>query len=180
MIQIMCPCGKHISQNFYNRILSSISLNQLPCPTCKHKGCFIWYGTYTRSVNEGGSKTLLVVSRILCKECSANGHLHTHAILLVSMIPYCQTPLHLQVDIINAYECCTGSLFEILEDNPLIDMNYVYRLCAVYRSFWKERLRSEGIPLRPIDDLPPGCFRYYSRQFMQIKSTPNILFQPPT
>ena len=96
------------------------------------------------------------------------------------MVPYCQAPLHVQADIINAFELCKGFLPEILEDNPLIDMNYVYRLCAAYRRFWKERIRSEGIPWRPLDELVAGCFKHYRRQFMQIKNTPNILFVPPT
>ena len=176
----MCHCGKRISQNYYNRIVSSISLNQLQCPTCKHRGCFIWYGTYSRSVKDGETKTILVVNRILCKECSAGGHLHTHAILLVSMVPYCRTPLHVQADIINAFEARNGSLPEILINNLFIDMNYVYRLCAAYRRFWKERIRSEGIPWRPINELAAGCFKIFRHQFMQIKNTPNILFVPPT
>lgn len=176
----MCPCGKRISQNYYNRIISSISLNQLQCPCCKHKGCFIWYGTYNRSVKEGDAKEALTISRILCKECSGCGHSHTHALLLVSIVPYCQVPLHLQANVISACEACDGSISEILINNPSIDMNYVYRLCAAYRSYWLERLRCEGIPLYPLDDLPAGCFRHYNRQFMQIKNTPNILFLPPT
>jgi hypothetical protein len=52
---------------------------------------------------------------------------------------------------------------------------YIFRQ---YRKHWEQRLLSIG--LTPGDDLVAPCFSFYSRQFMQIHRTRNILFSPPT
>ena len=49
-----------------------------------------------------------------------------------------------------------------------------------YVRHWRERLRAEGISLESLPDLTKDCFSHYSRQFMQIRGTPNKLFVSPT
>lgn len=68
----------------------------------------------------------------------------------------------------------------VLENNPELDSRTPFKLIRIYLSFWRERLRAERIPLRPLALLPGKCLSLFGKQFMQIKSTPNIFFSPPT
>ncbi len=49
-----------------------------------------------------------------------------------------------------------------------------------YRKHWQQRLLAHGICLLPLAGLVHRCFRSFSRQFLQIKTTPNLLFGLPT
>ena len=101
--------------------------------------------------------------------------------MLSGIVPYSQVPLADQVDIITASENNEKTALEtVLERNPLLDMNYVYRLLAVYRLFFLERLLSERLSLKPYEVLCRSCFLLFRRQFMQIKMIPNGYFRPPT
>lgn len=68
----------------------------------------------------------------------------------------------------------------ILETNPELDERTPFKLIRRYLTFWRERLRSERILLRPLSALTQQCLSLFGKQFMQIKNTPNILFSPPT
>ena len=93
------------------------------------------------------------------------------------LVPYSQITLGDQQGILICAEA--GSRADaILEQNPYIDEGNVKYIIRQYRRHWKERILSIGRTL--LDSLTIPCLSAYSRQFMQIHRTPNILFCPPT
>lgn len=181
MITISAPFDKTISQEFYDSSIDGLLLDQIPCPCCGHHGCLVFWGTYKRHLKAEGQDIILTIQRVLCRECSSDAHKCTHSLMLSGIVPYSQVPLADQVDIITASENNEKAAMEtVLEHNPLLDMNYVYRLLAVYRLFFLERLISERLSLRPYEVLCRSCFSLFRRQFMQIKKIPNSYFRPPT
>lgn len=181
MITISAPFDKTISQEFYDSSIDSLLLDQIPCPCCGHHGCLVFWGTYKRHLKAEGQDIILTIQRVLCRECSSDAHKRTHSLMVSGVVPYSQVPLADQVDLISASENNEEAALEtVLEHNPLLDMNYVYRLLAVYRLFFLERLISERLSLRPYEVLCHSCFSLFCRQFMQIKKIPNSYFRPPT
>ena len=173
MITVETENYNHISQDFYNKTIASLNLNLILC-TCGHSGCLIRYGSYKRSIQLPDEVLSLSVVRVYCK---AYGH--THALLLSSMVPYSQIPLILHVHLIHAHEHRTG-FQNILAEQCCVDENNLKSMIRNYRLHWKQRLLSMRLPLSDIPSLISGCFSRFSRQFMQIKSTPNKLFILPT
>lgn len=173
MITIETEYCNPISQKFYDDIISSIDLALLPC-ACGHSGCLIRYGSYFRRVRQGDSLLLLRVVRVFCKSCG-----HSHALLLSTVVPYSQIPLPVQASIVQRYEDSSGYR-DILAEQPLIDENTISSIIRSYRHHWRERILS-ALPGRPtLRQLVRACFVLFSRPFMQIKTTRNKLFLPPT
>jgi len=114
------------------------------------------------------------IQRVKCNTCGK-----THALLLSNIVPYSQVPLTEQLSIISASEMKQDPS-SFLDNNLLIDENNVKFIKRQYRFHWKQKLLSEGVSLLPAQQLVKQCFRFFSRQFMQIKRTPNILFLRPT
>ena len=90
---------------------------------------------YRRFVKTSAGKMALRILRLRCTECG-----HTHAVILSSIVPYSQTPLNDQRQIIVAYE--TGR-----DRNCSINENNVKYIIHNYRRHWRERLCSERISL---------------------------------
>ena len=179
MIELFSEFGKCFSQDFYDEVVNDALIPLLKCPSCRHTGCLIKFGKYKRSIKSEGVIVRLSIQRVICKECSDSNHLHTHALIPADIVPYSQVPMKDQLDIIIA----NGSkkeTEEILDRNPLLDMNYVYRLLILYRSVWEARIISENILLREATTTCRSCFSLYSMQFMQIKKIPICLFLPST
>ncbi|MBN4056588.1 hypothetical protein JYT98_00765 [bacterium AH-315-K05] len=55
-----------------------------------------------------------------------------------------------------------------------MDESNVKYIIKRFKEYWRERLRTYRITLD--NKLTLWCFKYFNRQFMQIKSTSNILF----
>lgn len=91
------------------------------------------------------------------------------------MVPYSQAAFSDHVSIINNYEC-GESQDAVMDSNPLIDEGCYRYIIRCYKKHWQEKLRSEHITLMPALELINSCFAFFSRQFMQIKNVPNILF----
>ena len=99
------------------------------------------------------------------------------AILLDILIPYSRIPLEDCREIILAGE--TGkSCTAVQEANPYIEDGMVLHVRIQFRKHWQQKLLSENISLQ--ETLIADCFRFFGRQFMQIRGTPNILFSPST
>lgn len=173
MITIETKNFNPVSQVFYDKTINSLNLNNLSC-TCGHSACLIRYGSYERYIRSGDRKILFFISRVRCKECR-----RTHALLLSSFIPYSQIPFDVMTDIIRCYEHHSG-YGHILAVQLLIDENTISSVSSSYRRHWKQRLLSVPVSINDSAVLISGCFHHFSRQFMQIKRTPNLLFLPPT
>ena len=173
MITVKVENYKLISQDFYNNIIDSLDLNLIPC-TCGHSGSLIRYGSYRRSFQLADQVCSLSIVRVYCKQCG-----HTHALLLSSMVPYSQIPLALHVRLIDACEQ-HQDLQSVLNGQCCIDENNLKSILRNYRLHWRERLLSTMLFLSDVPLLVSGCFSNFSRQFMQIKTTHNKLFIPPT
>ena len=179
MIELFSDFGKCFSQDFYDNVVDDTLIPHLQCPSCGHTGCLVKFGKYARSVKTEGTMIKLRVQRVICKECSDLKHKHTHALIPSDLVPYSQVPMSDQLDIIVTSGSREG-IEEVLTRNPLLDMNYVYRLLSLYRRAWEAMVISARIFLREAAVVCRSCFSVYSKQFMQIKKVPICLFLPST
>lgn len=172
MITLFTPKFNHFSQSVYDSVVNTLQLHRLEC-TCGHSGCLSRHGFYRRSVlTEEGTRSIRIL-RVICGECG-----RTHALLPVSLVPYCQIPLLDQYQVIQAFEH-NGDRNAVCKGAGL-DENHVKSILLRYRRFWQQRLLSEAIPLEPIRILIRSCFARYRMQFMQIRRTRNKVFALPT
>lgn len=149
---------------------------QCACGGCP-AGTLILHGSYKRCVKTTSGKIPLIVRRVKCTDCNA-----THALLPSLIVPYSQVPLADHAAIAAAKED-GKSITDILEDNgtnPELTASQIWYILASYIRCWQQRILSERIPLSPLHALAQSCLSCFSRAFMQIKTTPNILFVPPT
>lgn len=173
MITIFVEENNPLTPNFYNNLINSIQFHKLTC-TCGHSACLSIHGYYTRSLKTPEGKTPFRICRVICSCCY-----HTHALLPSSMVPYSQVSTGEHVDIISSHE--DGEGWECLMDlNPSIDESSCRHIVRSFLHHWKQRLLSEKISLSDRAALIRDCFSAFSRQFMQIHCTPNILFMNTT
>lgn len=173
MITLSVDICNPVSQDFYYKTIYNLQFHQLVC-TCGHSGCLTIHGYYDRSIKHGDSRLRLHICRVICSECG-----RTHALLLSSMVPYSHISSLQQVDIIRHSET-DGDFSELMDNTPSIDESCVRSVIRRFRQHWKQRLLSETIALMPDTGFIKCCFSAFRRQFMQVKSTPNILFLIPT
>jgi len=167
MITITTQKSKFFSQISYNKMINDLPFHNLTC-TCSQKGSLIKHGYYTRFVKIYGELCKLKILRLICKCCNK-----THAILPDWIVPYSRILLKDFVSILLAYQ--QRITFEpIMIENLLIDENNIRYIIKQFKKYWKERLAVFKIHLH--NHLSLKCFKHYNRQFMQIKSTSNILF----
>lgn len=173
MITVFVSENNPISQKSYDDAMDQLDPFRLPC-TCGCSGSLIRYGSYRRHVKADGTKFPLIIRRVLCQSCS-----RSHALIPSSLVPYSQIPLEDQISLIEAFE--EGDATDsILDSNPEMDDRTPFPLIRMYLLYWRERLLSERIALRPFVQLTKQCLSLFGKQFMQIKNTPNIFFPPPT
>lgn len=175
MITINTTDCNDISQKSYSRMIHSLELSSLPCPVCHHAGEQIIHGYYTRCLKtSSGSQISLRIMRTRCCSCH-----HTHAILPSSIVPYSKICLSDHCRILQMHEeGCSAS--DIADEVPSADENNVKSIIRRFLLHWLQRLLSCSIPLFPLQTLIMQCFSVYSRQFLQIHRTPNILFPKTT
>ena len=173
MITVSVDFCNPISQKFYDDVINSLQFHRLSCP-CGHSGCLTIHGYYDRTVKSRDCDLLLHICRVICSECG-----HTHALLLSSIVPYSQISLPDQMDILD-HALSDGDFSAIMDATPSIDESSIRSVIRRFRRHWKQRLLSEAILLSLSTDFIRACFSAFGRQFMQIKSTPNILFLTPT
>jgi len=167
MITIFTTKSNTFSQNTYNHMIEQLPFHKLAC-ICGQKGNLIKHGYYTRSIKVLGDLVKLRVLRLLCKSCKK-----THSILPNWIVPYSRILFKDHLNIIRAY-LNKQSIEPIMIENILIDESNVKYIIKRFKEYWRERLRTYRITLD--NKLTLWCFKYFNRQFMQIKSTSNILF----
>ena len=171
MITVIFPSDKPFSDIAYYSFLQELSLLSIEC-TCHKKGCLIYYGWYKRTVRLPEGHLELSIQRVRCTECGK-----THALIPSVLVPYSQITLADQQGILICAE--NGQKADdVVEQSHIIDESGARYIIRQYRKHWKERILSIGRTL--LDSLTIPCLSAYSRQFMQIHRTPNILFCPPT
>ena len=168
MITLYYENNNTFTQDTYDKIIDQTDLMTLKCPSCKHSGCLIKHARYSRTFRMSNSAVTINIVRVLCKECG-----HTHAILLCNFIPYSQILLDDQIAILQS-----KNDEEFLSDNPNFDLSDIKHIKKQFNLYWKQRLICHSIPLEC--SLFISCFKFFSRQFMQIKTTINFLYYPPT
>ncbi len=167
MITIFSKKSNSFSQFSYNLIINYLPFHKLQC-TCGQNGSLIKHGYYTRCIKVSGNLVALKVLRVRCKSCKK-----THSILPDWIVPYSRILFKEHLQIIKTY--LNKQSFEpIMINNLLIDESNTRYIIKSFRQHWKERLSSYGISLDK--QLTRMCFKYFSRQFMQVKKTVNILF----
>lgn len=169
MITLFVEENNPLTPNFYNYLINNLQFHQLTCP-CGHSGCLSIHGYYNRSIKLPEGKVTFRICRVICEHCG-----HTHSILLSSMVPYSQVSTADHIAIIDNY-INHNSKDTVMNSNPYIDESCYRYIIRNYLKYWCEKLRSERLSLSPICQLIQSCFAYFSRQFMQIKITPNIIF----
>jgi len=173
MITLLVEENNPLTPNFYNNIIANLQFHRLTCP-CTQSGCLSVHGYYKRAVKLPGGKVSFRICRVICEQCG-----HTHAILLSSMVPHSQVSLADHVAIIDNYNNGV-SQSSVMNSNPCIDESCCRYIIRCYLRFWQEMLRSERLSLSPMRKLIISCFAHFSRQFMQIKNLPNILYPNTT
>jgi transposase len=173
MITIFVRNCYHISQSFYDSVISGLPFHKLTC-SCSHSACLSIHGYYKRTVKLPSGTIRLRVCRVKCSECGI-----THSLLLSSMVPYSQITLSDQQRICSDYES-GRNVSMICNSNPSIDENNVKSVLRNYRHHWREKLRSLRIRLFDLYHLVRSCFSDYSSQFMQIRRRVNKLFSYTT
>lgn len=167
MITIFTKKSKSFSQEGYRKTINELPFHKLSC-TCKQKGTLIKHGYYDRSIKVSRFLFKLSILRVYCKSCKK-----THAILPSWIVPYSRVLYHDHISIIYSY--LNNLSFEpIMQSNLLIDEGNIRYIIRQYLSHWRERIASfDG----EVDlSVTKSCFKHFSRQFMQIKRTANILF----
>ena len=167
MITIFVKKIKFFSQKDYNKFINDLPYHKLSC-TCEQKGSLIKHGYYLRSVKTRKGLASLSILRLKCKSCNK-----THAILPSFIIPYSRILYHDHISIIHTY-ISQLSFEPLMLSNLLIDESNIRYIIHQYLKHWKERIASFDGSLYFL--LIESCFKHFSRQFMQIKCTPNILF----
>lgn len=156
-------------QNKYDDFISSLQFHQLTC-TCGHSACLTVHAYYYRTLKILPHPVRMRICRVRCSVCGK-----THALMPAFIVPYSQISLPDQAQIVRHYQE-DRDYSAILGRCPYIDENNIKSVIRNFIRHWQERLRSDTIPLTPLDDLIAGCFRHHKYQFMQIKKTVNILF----
>lgn len=167
MITILLDNCKSFSQKNYNNFINTLAFHGLSC-TCGQKGLLIKHGYYKRLIKTTGGYVQLKILRVKCKSC-----LITHAILPSFIVPYSRVLYHDHVTIIHSY-LHHLSYEPIMLSNLLIDESNINYIIGQYLRHWKERIASFRGDVN--SSVFTSCFKYFSRHFMQIKCTPNILF----
>ena len=173
MLTVTVQDCNRFDQKFYNSVVSSLQFHTLEC-TCGHSGCLTAHAYYSRSIITPNGKVSLMILRVICSECG-----RTHALLLSSMVPYSQIPADDQRGIAEAYEHKTDRN-RLCSAGSGIDENNVKSVIRRYVKFWRERLLTHSIFMGDLSSLTDACFAHYSKQFMQIRGTPNSLVPSPT
>lgn len=163
MITIKCNLD-NINQEKYDEIINNLDFNRLICPKCNHSDLII-HGYYSRRLKTKIGTIYLRIIRVMCKACGS-----THALLLSCLVPYSSIDLNGHIKIINNDD--VGGLMDEISDIDESNVAYVLRM---FNKYFKERLLSVNISVTD-DNLVFNCFKYFKRQFMQIKCTANILF----
>lgn len=173
MITLFVEENNPLTPNFYNNLISKLQFHKLHC-SCGHSGCLSVHGYYYRYLKTPSGKLRFRICRVKCEVCGK-----THAILLSSFVPYSQTSLKDHVEIIEAFEDVVPTA-SLLKSNNSIDESSFRHIIRQYLKHWKQKLLSEKITLSPLPDLIQSCFGHYSRQFMQIRRTINLIFLSTT
>ena len=167
MITISTAKIKHLTTETYNKLIEALPIHQLSC-SCGQSACMIKHAYYTRSIKVLGRLIKLRILRLICKHCNK-----THSILPDWIVPYSRVLLTDHLKIIKAYQN-NNSYEDLMIENVLIDESNLSYILKKYKLYWKERLFSYKICLDL--NLTQNCIKHFKRQFMQIKSTTNILF----
>jgi len=168
MITCIIKNIKTLDQNTYNNFIDQLPIHQLTCSSCHHSGCLTKHAYYNRAIKTPMGKVILRILRVKCSHCNT-----THAILLISMVPYSQVLYKDHIRIITQY--IQGNDFEdIMMDTIDIDESSIQYIIKQYLRHWKERVLSYSITLNEM--MYRDCFKYFNRAFMQIKCTPNKLY----
>ncbi len=173
MITISTDFFNPISQDSYENLINSLQFHQLTC-TCGHSACLTIHGYYDRNIKVEDHSVRLHICRVKCRQCNT-----THALLPLFVVPYSQVSLPDQVAIISCYEN-SGDYSDIMERTPSIDENCIHSIILRYVHHWLQRILAFKLSVFPSLVFIQICFLHYSRQFMQAKKTPNILFITPT
>lgn len=163
MITIKCNLC-NINQRKYDEIINSLDLNRLQCSLCKTHN-FVIHSYYYRKLKTRKGTIYLRIMRIICKDCKT-----THALLLSCIVPYSRIDLNSQIRIITNDDV-EGLMNEIDEIDDH-DINYIRNN---FNKYYKERLLSIKVDVSD-KNLVFKCFKYFKRQFMQIRCITNILF----
>lgn len=119
-------------------------LDHQNCPACRTRGRYKPHGCYERNVVDfyGGKPVTLKVriSRVRCSSCK-----HTHALLLDTLIPYCQYSLRFILQVLKMYFRHSHTI-EGICDLFQISAPTLYRwkrLFLRHRELWLGVLRSQ-------------------------------------
>lgn len=154
--------NQEINQTIYDNEINKLNINKIQCPKC-HQCHIVKHSYYSRKIKTKESILSLIVLRVQCKECKS-----THAVLLSVIIPYSSIQFKDQLRIIK-----NKNLKDLMISNIYIDESDISRVKRNYKKYFKQMLIANKITLNK--KLIINCFKYFNRNFNQIKSGYNIL-----
>jgi hypothetical protein len=167
MITITEQKIKCFSQQSYDEMIEELPFHKLSC-TCGRRSDLVRHGRYNRFVKVSARMESIKVLRVLCKSCGK-----THALLPEWIVPFSSVLLKDHIEIIKTH-LSGESIKPVMAENPMIDESNIRYIVKQFRRHWLQRLATCRISLDK--HIIHACFQTFSRQFMQIKCTPNLLF----
>lgn len=170
MITIITDKINTFNQISYNKFLEGLDYHRLSC-SCGMSGCLINHGYYNRCIKTSEGIITLSIMRVKCSHCGK-----THAIFPQFIVPYSQILLNDHLSIIAAY-LDKLSFEPIMLANEHIDESNIRYIIKQYLRHWKQRIAAFEFSIYDSSHcLSTNCLITFKRQFMQNKSTSNILF----
>lgn len=135
MILIFQDFFKGSIQDLYTIFLDSLNLFSLTCPHCRHRGNFVFNGTYLRyciSIGHGTiTETAMALQRVKCKQCG-----HTHALLPNLMVPYHTYSYAFIIAVLASY---------YLEHKSIDEICHQYDISHPLLYTWKKRFQKHKV-----------------------------------
>lgn len=151
-------------QSVYDDFINNeIDFFKLKCP-CGHTGHLTRHAYYTRTVRTVRGIIRIKILRVICSICKK-----THAVMMHHIIPYSSILFNQHIQIISS---SIGQLDKLMS-NYNIDEAHIKYIKKQYLCHWKQRLISYHLLIDSY--LIKNCFKFFNRQFMQIKYLSNIL-----
>ena len=186
MITLFTDSHNTLNQKSYITLIDKTDIHSLTCPSCHQAGHVVKHAYYYRPLKTpvDGDVSLCIL-RVKCQFCGK-----THAVVPSTIVPYSQVSLDDHLDVISCVDHDDKTCSISVNNDKLkhfLSSGYFHLSIITIRNilnrfihYWWSRLVSALIPLS-CDQIVQGCFKHYSRQFMQCSSCiQNILYVPST
>lgn len=119
---------KSLSQNKYNKLISSIDLSNVFCNKCDSND-WSYHCTYSRYIDIFQRNHKIEIQRVRCNCCGK-----THAILIEDMIPYSCVPADILIAMLHSQDIPTSSSFLYFLKAKYINITLSYEEICIFNA----------------------------------------------